>query len=302
MDDRYWGSVRFFKNLILLAIIVSIVVPSGLSVHFGRELTAARREMASLPDRAVSAETGGRQTQSIAYSNAADVPLYESLYPDFYCDEPLTANQSSSKTIFLTFDDGPSKNTPKILEILKSQGVQATFFVVGKTDAQSLQNMRDIVAQGHTIGMHSYSHNYKQIYASVDAFLADLYQLFCLIRDTTGVKPSVFRMPGGSINAYDYDVYQEILAEMLRRGFVPCDWNLSSGDATGSAVTKAQILSNVVGRAGSVNRGFVLMHDAAGKETTVSALSDMITDLRAKGFSFARLTPDVKPVLFSYSN
>ena len=110
--------------------------------------------------------------------------------------------------------------------------MKATFFVVGGDTEKQRQWMRDIVEDGHTLGMHSYTHDYYKIYASVEAFLDDYYKLFTNIKEATGQTPTIFRFPGGSVNSYDYPVYREIVAEMLRRGFVFYDWNLSSGDAS----------------------------------------------------------------------
>lgn len=310
----YIGSVRFYKNLILLAVLVAIAIPTGLAAHWRGQLTGAQAVLAS-NDQSVTPSASPEDLSLIQPGEtlpSADSPLnstppvspealaYQALYPDFYAPDAPAADRSTPKTIYLTFDDGLSDRTDEILNILDQQGVKATFFVVGHTDERSLQRMRDIVDAGHSLGMHSYSHDYKKIYASVEAYLDDMYRLFTLLRDTTGETPSVFRFPGGSINAYNSGLYQELLAEMLRRGFVPCDWNLSSGDATGGSITKAQILTNVVENAKNVNRGFVLMHDSAPKTTTVSALNDMITGLKAQGFSFEPLTADVKPILFSY--
>lgn len=310
----YIGSVRFYKNLILLAVLVAIAVPSGLAMHFRSQLTSVQEEVT--PDEQPAVPSAAPEdlgliqpgelpptTGNLPETSApitAEAPAYQALYPDFYAPDAPAADRSTPKTIYLTFDDGPSDRTDEILKILDEQDVKATFFVIGHTDELSLQRMRSITDAGHSLGMHSYSHDYKGIYASVEAYLDDMYRLFTLIRDTTGETPSVFRFPGGSINAYNHGIYQEIISEMLRRGFVPCDWNLSSGDATGGSITKAQILANVVENAKNVNRGFVLMHDSAPKTTTVTALSDMITGLKAQGFSFEPLTADVKPVLFSY--
>lgn len=325
MPEHYFGSVRFFKNLILLAVIAGIAVPSGLALRYRRQLETLPAAADALTEQVAQAESGLAQAQQLyqqAQSDAearqlaaeeaaaletamdsyeTDAPAYEALYPDFYAPEPLSADQVADKTIYLTFDDGPSARTAEILDILEQEDAKATFFVIGRTDEQSRQLMQRIVADGHTLAMHSYSHNYEQIYASVDAYLADMYQLFTLLREVTGETPSCFRFPGGSINGYNHGVYQEILTEMLRRGFVPFDWNLSSGDATGAAITKSKILNNVVAKSAAVNRGIVLMHDAAPKTTTVSALPEMIAGLRKNGFELDRLTAQVKPVLYGYA-
>jgi Predicted xylanase/chitin deacetylase len=301
----YFGSVRFFKNLILLVVIICIAVPTGLAIHYRHALAAARPDSAQAESAASASAAPAASTaassEGAAQSSAlsADAPTYTALYPDFYADHASSADQAKEKTIYLTFDDGPSDKTQEILSILKAKDIKATFFVVGKTDAQSLQDMQDIVSAGHAIGMHSYSHEYTKIYSSVENYLKDMYDLFCLIRKTTGVTPVVFRMPGGSVNSYDYGIYQQILAEMIRRGFIPYDWNISSGDAE-SNVSWTKIMHNTVTYAQSFSRGIVLMHDAADKESTVEALPDVIDGFQGEGFSFDKLTGAEKPVLFNY--
>lgn len=228
-----------------------------------------------------------------------EAPEWQALYPDFYAPQELDAQTISAGVMYLTFDDGPSPRTDEILATLAREEVKATFFVVGQTKEENLQRMRAIVEQGHTIAMHSYSHNYKKIYASVEAFLDDMYQIFVQIRDTTGVTPTFFRFPGGSVNAYNYGIYQDIMAEMLRRGFVPCDWNMSAQDATKTPLAPEKIVSNIVNSSGR-SRGVVLMHDSAARTTTAQALPEIIRQLRERGFQLDRLTPDIKPILFSY--
>lgn len=310
MKAPYFGSVRFFKNLILLAVIIAIAVPTVLAVRFSKKLDEIQQALAVqevLPDPVSSEDTSASAEEASSSASdpassaiAADLPSYASAYPDFYASQPLTADQSTEKTAFLTFDDGPSDRTDEILTILAQKDVKATFFVIGKTDDVSRQRMKNVVAAGHTLGMHSYSHDYKKIYASVEDYLADMYDLFCLIRDTTGTTPTVFRLPGGSINGYDYGIYREILSEMLRRGFVPCDWNVSSQDATGSPISVAQMTSTVLSVSKNDNRSFILMHDAADKKTTVAALPGIIDGLKQQGYTLLPLTGDIKPVLFGY--
>lgn len=307
----YFGSVRFFKNLILLAVVIMIAVPTGVSIHYKQQLSQQQEQLAGLQDTVAGMEEQAAQTmlqlnelqqqQQIGGVQAGQLD-YQKLYPDFYAPQELDASQKLHKTMYLTFDDGPSVRTDEILQILARHEVKATFFVVGKTDELSLQRMRNIVEQGHTLAMHSYSHDYKKIYASVEAYLDDMYRIFTLIRDTTGQTPTVFRMPGGSINGYNNGIYQELLAEMLRRGFLPCDWNLSSADAASPMPAAQQILLNVVGNAANKERGFVLMHDSASHTTTVEALEPMIVGLKELGFRFDRITPQTSPVLFSYRN
>lgn len=317
--ERYFGSVRFFKNMILLAVIVCITVPTVLAVHWHRKAAAVSAEVlserqkleaeqdktaelqAELEKRQaeLEAERAGRRAELEA-ATASDVPDYQLLYPDFYADTPLPAVQAQENVIYLTFDDGPSASTDELLDILEEKNVKATFFVVGKTDAESIARMKRIAAAGHTLGMHSYSHEYKQIYGSVEDFLADFYKLFVLLRDEVGVTPTVFRFPGGSINSYDSGIYQELAAEMLRRGFRYYDWNLSAEDAVTPTPSANKITHNILTSASGRQRGVVLMHDSRACGATVQALPDIIDGLREMGFELAPLERDVKAMTFSY--
>ena len=264
------------------------------------ELDSAASERDGLAAQLEEAQAKIRELSQTPHFDP-DGPAYQQLYPDFYAPQPLDASQAPAQVIYLTFDDGPSVQTGKVLEILARENIKATFFIVGRSGAASPDTLRAMVKAGHTVGMHSWSHEYKTIYASVEAFLADMYKVFTLIRDETGVTPTYFRFPGGSTNSYDYGIYQDITAEMLRRGFVPCDWNMSAQDATKTPLPPEQIVANVLS-AGNVARGVVLMHDSKPRATTVEALPDLIAALRQRGYTFAPLTPEVKPTLFNYKN
>ena len=294
----YFGSVRFFKNMILLAVIVMILIPTATSIHYKNEYEEALAEKENILTTKMMALDEIYHTEDRL---TFDKPGYQNLYPDFYAPQPIDASKAEDKTAYLTFDDGPSARTYEVLDILDAEEVKATFFVVGKTDAFSQQAMKDIVARGHTLAMHTYSHEYKKIYSSVEAYLEDMYKIFTLIKDTTGVTPTHFRFAGGSINNHNYSVYQEISAEMLRRGFVPCDWNVASGDASSVILLADTIAANVIAGAAKTKRAFVLMHDSYARTTTVRALPAIIHSLKEQGYTFDKLTPQTKPVLFTYN-
>ena len=229
------------------------------------------------------------------------VPEYTQLYPDFYAPEWTGETVTGGKVCCLTFDDGPSANTDRVLSILDRHGVKATFFIVGSasTSAASQQRMKQIVEAGHTIAMHSWSHDYKKVYASVESFLDEFNQLYQWIYEVTGVYPSVYRFPGGSINGYDRGVYQEIIAEMTRRGFVYFDWNASAQDATVTPRPAASIAADCrrgIGRELVV----VLAHDSGARGTTVDALPAIIEGYQAAGYTFSALHPGVEQVTFGY--
>ena len=221
---------------------------------------------------------------------------YTQLYPDMYVKRP-EKQISPNKTIFLTFDDGPSARTGEVLDILKQKNVKATFFVVGNTSTAGKDYMKRIVEEGHTIAPHTFTHNFKSIYSSVEAYLNDFNKIYTLIYETTGVKPTIFRFAGGSKNSFNKNNYREIIAEMTRRGFDYYDWNLSTGDAVQKSLTPAEkCLSNVLNYSAKYNNAVVLMHDAQPKTTTVQALPALIDGLRNQGFSFQKLSNEIYPV------
>ena len=251
------------------------------------ELDAAQDTIALLEEYSLAAPDGA-------------VPEYTALCPDLYAPAWEGEAVTGGRVCCLTFDDGPSANTGRVLDILDRYGVKATFFVVGKTGEADQARMREIVNRGHAIGMHSWSHDYQKIYASVDAFLEEFDQLYRWIYEVTGVYPSVYRFPGGSLNGYDRGVYQEIIAEMTRRGFVYFDWNRMSGDAVRGNVPAETLVENALDRADSLRRVILLMHDSTRFTNVVEALPQIIEGYQEAGFSFAALTPEVKPVIYSY--
>lgn len=309
--ERYFGSVRFFKNMILVCVIVFIAVPTFGCFFLSRKAKAQSEEIKTLTAQAWAAQETAQAAEgkTAEYEKAlsgwpmiSPEPLdYQLLYPDFYADSPIPEQTAESGKIYLTFDDGPSARTPEVLKILAEKDVKATFFVVGKEDSTSLGYYRQIVEAGHTLGMHSYSHNYKAIYASVEDFLADYYRLFVLLRDATGVTPEVFRFPGGSLNGYNQNLYQEIIAEMQRRGFVYYDWSLSAEDAAKVSPKAEQITAHILEGAQKHDRAVVLMHDSHLRTSTVQALPGLIDGLREQGFELAAIDRSVKPISFSYS-
>ncbi len=308
----YFGSVRFFKNLILLAVIVMIAIPTGFAIHLNTRLRSTeqilveQRKMPlwySTPDSASNLEVNLPQAAG-KWTNPDTVQSespYADLYPDFYAPQELTANLRETGVLYLTFDDGPSASTPEILSVLKEKNVRATFFVVTQGGETDISLMKQMVAEGHTLAMHSYTHDCDKIYESVESFLEDYYQLFHLIQDEVGITPTIFRFPGGSLNSYNQETYQEIIAEMLRRGFVFYDWNLAACDAVPVPPDKEEIVSNILEPAVDKKRGFVLMHDSAANHSTVEALPEIIDGLRGQGFVLAPLNRSVRPVYFYYS-
>ena len=305
-NEPYIGSVRFFKNIIFLCCILGVLIPTGLALRWRSRaktaeslLTQNAVVLTGEEDEAASeAEAASAETEPEADSSDEQEPLsYQLLYPDFYAPTPLPDIEDAGKTIYLTFDDGPSDRTDEVLKILDEKGVKATFFVIGREDETSIQRIKKAAAAGHTIGMHSYSHDYEKIYTSVEDFLDDFYKLFVILRDEAGVTPTVFRFPGGSLNNYNQGVYKEIIAEMLRRGFRYYDWNVESGDVDGATWT--DMYNSIPFDIANCYRSIVLMHDSNSTPNTVLVLGDVLHVLVSDGYKFDKINNDTRPVQFT---
>ena len=208
--------------------------------------------------------------------------------------KPWDSN-SGIRRVYLTFDDGPSANTDKILDILNEYGVKATFFVVGKEDYQ--EEYQRIVEEGHTLGMHSYSHRYGEIYQSVESYQKDLYKLHDFLYEVTGVDSRLTRFPGGSSNKASRVDMQELIAFLNQENISYFDWNVSSGDASSGYVSAQQIASNVLENVWKYDSVVVLLHDASSKNTTVEALPMIIEKILAsKNTVLLPISEDTVPI------
>ena len=201
------------------------------------------------------------------------------------------------KQVYLTFDDGPSRNTDRILDILKEYNVKATFFVVGKTDEHSVRAYQRIVEEGHTLAMHSYSHKYEEIYESRESFVEDMEKLQEYLYQITGIWPRFYRFPGGSSNLVSKVDMQELINYLDEKGITYFDWNISSGDAASGRLSTETIVENCMGSMDSMNTCMILMHDASEKDSTVEALSEIIEKVKDRGDAeFLPITDETVPV------
>lgn len=183
--------------------------------------------------------------------------------------------------VYLTFDDGPSIYTDDILDILAEYNVKATFFVVGRENTASYARYLRIVEEGHTLGMHSYSHVYSDIYASPESFAEDTQRIRSLLEDVTGQTPVFYRFPGGSSNDVSRTDVRELAEYLESQGIIYFDWNVSSGDAGKIPLTSDQIVRNALSGIESRDTTVILLHDAASKRSTVNALPQIIETLQS---------------------
>lgn len=197
--------------------------------------------------------------------------------------------QSNEKVVYLTIDDGPSKNTQAVLDILDRYGCKATFFVVGH-DPDYYHLIGEAYKRGHTIGLHSMTHDYAQVYSSTSAFFDDLDQIGQVVKDQIGYVPCFIRFPGGSSNTisanYTSGIMSDLVSLVQQRGYQYFDWNLSCGD--GSDLTTEELIAESCIQPESNNIVF-LCHDSAAKDTTVAALPTIIEHFQRLGYTFKAL-------------
>jgi peptidoglycan/xylan/chitin deacetylase (PgdA/CDA1 family) len=199
------------------------------------------------------------------------------------------------KTIYLTFDDGPSYLTEQVLDTLDTYGAKATFFVTYQPEYEEMY--KEIVRRGHAIGIHTSTHAYKQVYASYDSWLEDFTKVYDYVYQVTGVHAQVYRFPGGSCGSYckaNTDLRAQAISYLHSLGIEYFDWNVSCGD--GGVVNAEQVYSNVISTVTPRTLPVVLMHDGANKDTTAEALPDLLAELVRKGYTFGTLSPEVAPI------
>lgn len=209
--------------------------------------------------------------------------------------------------IYLTFDDGPSSaTTGKILDILKEEGVKATFFVTNNGPDNLIKREYD---EGHAIALHTASHNYQQIYSSMDNYFNDLKIVSDRVKRIIGHETFLIRFPGGSSNTisrhYSQGIMTALTNEVLNRGYRYYDWNVDASDAwtcaKSSVSDKAGCVYNNVTRNLSKNKpNVVLMHDI--KYHTVDALRNIIKYGKDNGYTFEVIDMNTAMVRFKVNN
>ena len=211
----------------------------------------------------------------------------------------------NGKSIYLTFDDGPSKYTSELLGVLKKYNVKATFFVTDQNLTKGYDSViKRAYDEGHSIGLHTSSHSYS-IYSSVDTYFNDLYAIQDKVKRITGYTSMLIRFPGGSSNTisknYDYGarIMSQLSKEVERRGFKYVDWNVVSGDA-GETTNTAEVVSNVINSLGNKSTYVVLQHDI--KDFSVDAVESIIQFGLAHGYTFRAYTMSSPTVHHSINN
>lgn len=215
---------------------------------------------------------------------------YTKLFPDLYTELIVPRNTDKDKKIaYLTFDDGPSENTYKVLDILQEEEVKATFFIVGSTISKKEEkSLKRMINEGHVIGIHTYSHMCNEIYCSVERFLEDFNKVYQQIYEVTGERVNIYRFPWGSNNGYSRNIKDALMEEMERRGFTCYDWNVSGDDSIGRP-TRKSIRKNIRKDLLRYNDPIILLHDSMSNTLTVEMLPEIIQMIREQGYEFDTL-------------
>lgn len=231
-------------------------------------------------------ETGAGETSQMENGGSLEQMQSENTVSEKDSRKTASGNgktAESAKRVYLTFDDGPSQYTGEILDILAANNVKASFFVIGK-DEEYYESYRRIVEEGHTIGMHSYSHVYENFYASEESFAEELTKLNDLIYDVTGVKSSIFRFPGGSSNNVAPLPIENYIEYLNENHIAYYDWNALNGDAVTHDLSPEQLVSNIMNDVEKHEDSIVLMHDLQTTHATVESLQLLIDTLKAEGY------------------
>lgn len=202
-----------------------------------------------------------------------------------------TQKADGTKVVYLTFDDGPGQYTDKLLGILKKHNVKATFFVTN-----CYPDYQNCIAKeykaGHTVAIHTYTHDYSKVYASDKAYWQDFNKMNAIVEKQTGHKTTMFRFPGGSSNTvsrrYNTGIMSRLVKQSAEKGYTYYDWNVTSGDA-GETTSSEQVYQNIIKGVQQQKQSIVLCHDI--KSYTVNAMDRTISWCLDHGYTFKVLTP-----------
>lgn len=195
------------------------------------------------------------------------------------------AGGKEDKVAYLTFDDGPSRNTKKVLNILDKYNAKATFFIIGEQITDKYKDIvKETVDRGHSIGIHTFCHDYKKIYTNCESYIHDFEKTCDILNQTIGYIPKIYRFPGGSCNVYIGCIKSDIMDELNGRGFKYYDWNVSGEDSVGRPSSDS-IYKNVVKDVTNFNEPVILLHDSSLNSNTVNILPRIIEYIISKGYT-----------------
>ncbi|MBQ6886324.1 MAG: polysaccharide deacetylase family protein [Lachnospiraceae bacterium] len=312
--------VKRLEKIFSIIMTAVFLVPAVLSIVLFIRTTKLEREIVEMKEQMESVSTQlqeEKQTVSDLYQRLEEEQTTLKEYQDFEIEssvlteteetditeetetisKEITETSEKMRNVYLTFDDGPSSYTNRILDILKEYDVKATFFVIGKDEPEYTELYQRIVEEGHTLGMHSYSHRYDEIYASTESFIEDFEKLQDFLYDITGVESKVYRFPGGSNSASSLTDIQGMIDYLDSQGIAYFDWNVTSRDSATPMLSAEQIVDNCTQNMDYYNNAFILLHDSKERSSTVEALPQIIEKISAlEDTQIVPITEDTVPV------
>ena len=243
----------------------------------------------------------GDRGETLATEPVTTAPTEETTEP------PTTEPPTEAPTIppvggviYLTFDDGPGSETPRLLEILDKYNAKATFFVVNTPFAETITQISNA---GHALAMHTATHDFEKVYSSEEGYFEDLEKIESVIEQYAGYRPHLLRFPGGSSNQVSMKYCDGIMTTLTQsveeKGYIYHDWNVDSCDA-GGATTPEEVYHNVIEGCRTREFSVVLMHDI--RSYTIDAIEDIIIWGLENGYTFEAMTTDTPAIHHTVKN
>ncbi len=287
LKEKLFNNIAIFLSAILL---LYIIIEGNERIRDTRDRTEGFKDLKSIELMAIMENERAKDKSDSNLTSAEEQKDYTKMFPDLYTVYTVPKPMDKQKKIaYLTFDDGPSDNTFKVLDILEEMDIKATFFIVGSSiTKESEASLKRMVNEGHTIGIHTYSHMCNEIYCSVERYLDDFNIVYQQIYDITGERVNIYRFPWGSNNYYSKGIKDALIDEMNRRGFSCYDWNVSADDSVGKP-TPYSIRRNIMKDLKRQNYPIILMHDSRINGLTVRMLPEIIKMIQDEGYEFDTL-------------
>ena len=278
-------SRRKKRNIVVPIVVLIFCCIFTAMVAYGWNARKKNVKVAASKGAAETVEVNNSETSSEGETTAAP----ESETAQTVAETTATPESNpgpDEKVVYFTFDDGPWTGTPRLLDILDQYNIKACFFVTAQyMETEPLKNMlKQIKDRGHNVAVHSLTHNYKKIYASVDAFMSDYDAMDDLIFQATGEHSKMLRFPGGSNASYNKAIRPQLLQAVRDRGIVYFDWNSFDGDVEGKK--GQELIDQTIKQVNENTHSILLMHDMPSTAFVHDALPTIIERLNADGYMF----------------